>query len=370
MEKIVLFPMFINSSKGGMQQIVLDLMLGLNRLEWDCQLIGYKDSELTLYFKGKGIKVCEIEVPRNKIQWPHFIYTYYKIVYRHKSALIVTNDIFSHILLSLYPFPKTEIFVSHGGDYKSTGKEFAAKSGKSARIAKYTFKRVKKFIAVSDTQKEALINNAKVNLSKVTTIYNGYDDSKIRIAYKALTNNVINISVVGFIKPLKNQHILLRTIQELRIKRYNCVLHLYGSISDNEYYNRLINDIKELQIEKYVMFHGYIADKNVIYNNTDILISCSYHEGFGLSLIEAMAYQVPTIGYINSAGPSSIIRNNITGILVNENTSKAYEKAILQYITNEKFKNEIIKNATKDFHEKFSLNVMIEKYNNMLKYCL
>ena len=132
----------------------------------------------------------------------------------------------------------------------------------------------------------------------------------------------------------------------------------------------LINDIKELQIEKYVMFHGYIADKNVIYNNTDILISCSYHEGFGLSLIEAMAYQVPTIGYINSAGPSSIIRNNITGILVNENTSKAYEKAILQYITNEKFKNEIIKNATKDFHEKFSLNVMIEKYNNMLKYCL
>lgn len=365
MERIILFPMFIHSSKGGMQQIVLDLILGLNKSGWDCRLIGYKDSELTLSFKEKGVKTYEIQTPCNKVQWIRFIFSYYKAIFKYRKALIVTNDIFSHILLSLFPLPKTEIFVSHGGDYKSKGEKFAAKSGRSAKIARYSFKRVTQFVAVSDTQREALINNAHVNPSKVVTIYNGYDSSKVRKAKEEANPHVINISVVGYIKPLKNQQVLLETIKELRSLNYNCILNLYGSISDQKYYDQLICDIKELKIENAVVFHGYVSDKDVIYNNTDILISCSNHEGFGLSLIEAMAYQVPTIGYARSAGPSSIIEDNKTGILVKENTSKAYKDAILQYLVDSDFKHSIIKNSLMKFQEKFSLNVMIEKYNNI-----
>lgn len=365
MERVILFPMFIHSSKGGMQQIVLDLILGLNKSGWDCRLIGYKDSELTLSFKEKGVKTCEIQTPCNKVQWIRFIFSYYKAIFKYRKALIVTNDIFSHILLSLYPLSKKEIFVSHGGDYKSKGEKFAAKSGRSAKIARYTFERVTLFVAVSDTQREALINNAHVTPSKVVTIYNGYDSRKIRKAKKDVSSRIVNISVVGFIKPLKNQQVLLETIKELRSLNYNCILNLYGSISDQKYYDQLICDIKKLKIENAVVFHGYISDKDAIYNNTDILISCSNHEGFGLSLIEAMAYQVPTIGYAKSAGPSSIIENGKTGILVKENTSKAYKEAILQYLIDTEFKNNIIKNGLKKFQEKFSLNIMIEKYNNL-----
>ena len=360
-----MFPMFIHSSKGGMQQIVLDLILGLNKSGWDCRLIGYKDSELTASFKEKGVKTCEIQTPCNKVQWIRFIFSYYKAIFKYRKALIVTNDIFSHILLSLYPLSKKEIFVSHGGDYKSKGEKFAAKSGRSAKIARYTFERVTLFVAVSDTQREALINNAHVTPSKVVTIYNGYDSRKIRKAKKDVSSRIVNISVVGFIKPLKNQQVLLETIKELRSLNYNCILNLYGSISDQKYYDQLICDIKKLKIENAVVFHGYISDKDAIYNNTDILISCSNHEGFGLSLIEAMAYQVPTIGYAKSAGPSSIIENGKTGILVKENTSKAYKEAILQYLIDTEFKNNIIKNGLKKFQEKFSLNIMIEKYNNL-----
>ena len=360
-----MFPMFIHSSKGGMQQIVLDLILGLNKSGWDCRLIGYKDSELAIYFKEKGVKTYEIQTPCNKIQWVRFIFSYYKAVFKYRKALIVTNDIFSHILLSLCPFPKTEVFVSHGGDYKSKGEKFAAKSGRSAKIARYSFKRVTRFVAVSDTQREALINNAQVSPSKVVTIYNGYDNSKIKKAKEKVDSHVINISVVGYIKPLKNQQVLLETIKELRTLNYNCILNLYGSISDQKYYGQLICDIKKLKIENAVVFHGYVSDKNVIYNNTDILISCSNHEGFGLSLIEAMAYQVPTIGYAKSAGPSSIIEDHKTGILVKDNTSKAYKEAILQYLTNTGFKNTVIKNSIIRFEERFSLNNMIEKYNNL-----
>lgn len=365
MNKTVLFPMFINSSKGGMQHVVLDLMVGLKLLGWECVLICYKGSEVSSLFKSKGINTRELQMPKSKIQWIKFIFLYYWIVYYYGKSLIVTNDIFSHILLSLYPFPKYEVFVSHGGDYKSKGKNFAANSGRAAQIAKVTFKRVQKFIAVSRAQKEALINNAKIDKTKICIIYNGFNDN-INIERQNKLHREINISIVGYIKPLKNQYLLLQTIHDLHEKGYNCILNLYGSVADDAYYKKLMLEIERLRIVNSVVFHGYITDKNRIYNNTDILISCSYHEGFGLSLIEAMAYKVPTIAYAYSSGPSSIIVNNKTGILVEENTSEAYTIAILKYLTNKKFCNDVVKNAEEVFKQKFSLKNMIDKYNEFL----
>lgn len=366
--RILLFPLFIDSFQGGMQRVVLDLMLKLNDLGWNCKLIGYYNSDLVQGFNKYGIECICIRKPKGFIEFIRFIYSFYKMICRAGKSIIITNDIYTHIILSLYPFSKKEIFVSHGGDFKSKGKEYAAKSGRSARISKYTFKRVDRFVAVSDSQKEALVNNAEVKENKIKVIYNGYNDSAIQLRNNEnnIKKRVIHIAVIGYIKRLKNQIVLLKSLRDLRDHGYNCILDLYGSVVDTEYYEELKVEIAQLNLGDSVFFWGYVSDKNLIYNNADIVISCSYHEGFGLTIIEAMAHYVPTIACAKSMGPASIITNGVTGILVKENISEQYTDAIMRYIEDPSFRVLVTDNARKLFEAKFSIDVMVFKYNELL----
>lgn len=365
--KTILFPMFINSSKGGMQQIVLDLIIGLNAKGFNCIYVGYKNSELSNYYKSKGIETVELLSPNSLFSYLLFMMRLYKEIYKFGKSLIITNDIFTHILLSLYPLRKKEIFVSHGGDYKSKGKEFAAKTGRSAQIAKlFTFKRIKTFVAVSDTQKIALVNNAKIRDEYITIIYNGYNLEYPSVK-KVLDRNKFKISIIGYIKRLKNQELLLPVIKKLRDEGYDCKLNLYGSIADEIYYNELKEKISFLKIEDYVYFHGFISDKSKVYMNSDIVVSCSHHEGFGLSLVEAMAHYVPTIAYAKAAGPSIIIDNYKTGILVQENISSEYYKAIKKYLDDNNFYNEVQDNSYVVYEKKFATSTMVDKYYQLIQ---
>lgn len=366
--RILLFPLFIDSFQGGMQRVVLDLMLKLNDLGWNCKLIGYYNSNLVQGFNKYGIECICIRKPKGFIEFIRFIYSFYKMICRAGKSIIITNDIYTHIILSLYPFSKKEIFVSHGGDFKSKGKEYAANSGRSARISKYTFKRVDRFVAVSDSQKDALVNNAGVKENKIKVIYNGYNDSAIQLRNNEnnIKKRVIHIAVIGYIKRLKNQIVLLKSLRDLRDRGYNCILDLYGSVVDTEYYEELKVEIAQLNLGDSVFFWGYVSDKNLIYNNADIVISCSYHEGFGLTIIEAMAHYVPTIACAKSMGPASIITNGVTGILVKENISEQYTDAIMRYIEDPSFRVLVTDNARKLFEAKFSIDVMVFKYNELL----
>lgn len=367
--KTLLFPMLITSSKGGMQQVVLDLLVGLQQKGYNCFFIGYKGCEVLQYYKQCGVKTVGIFQPTSFIQFIKFIFELYRVIRKHKNSLIITNDIYTHILLSFYIGKKQELFVSHGGDYRSKGSEFAAKTGYSAKIAKtFSFKRVRKFVAVSDTQKEALIYNARVPPRDVCVIYNGYNRvGDYNVGKDITASRIINLGVVGYIKRLKNQHILLDALCRLRDDGFNCVLNLYGSIADEEYYMELKQAIANKGLSEYVLFHGYVSCKDEIYLNTDVVISCSFHEGFGLSLIEAMAYRVPTIAYKKAAGPSVIIDNNKTGILVSENTSDEYYKALKELLSNSELYTQFQENAYEKYEECFSLSVMIEKYDTLIK---
>lgn len=75
---------------------------------------------------------------------------------------------------------------------------------------------------------------------------------------------------------------------------------------------------------------GVIEDQlamNLIYSAADLMINTSLFESFGLTALESIASGTPVVGY-NSGGTSDIIKNNISGFLLNdieEVTSKILE---------------------------------------------
>lgn len=94
----------------------------------------------------------------------------------------------------------------------------------------------------------------------------------------------------------------------------NVYLNIIGSGPERKYLEQLV---KMLGIEKQVIFHGLLNRTKIfiILQQTNVLVSSSNLETFGVTLIEALSCGVPVVS-TRSGGPEEII-NKANGILVN-----------------------------------------------------
>ncbi len=128
----------------------------------------------------------------------------------------------------------------------------------------------------------------------------------------------------------------------------------------------LRNLVKELSLEDDIEFLGWI-DKKDFFNKIDIFLLTSRIETFGLVTLEAMKYKKPIIS-TDTDGSLEIIRNEIDGLLVHNNSTEAIElqfaRAIQKICEDDSFSNKLINNANQRLLEKFSFtnlkNVLIE----------
>ena len=98
-------------------------------------------------------------------------------------------------------------------------------------------------------------------------------------------------------------------------------------------------------------------------SESDCLICSSYHETFGVGLIEAAFYGLKIISS-KCEGPSDIV-NKSNGILVKKNSVKYFEEAMLKIINfNESYNSFNIK---KDIVSRYGNKSFLKKYNKIIK---
>ncbi len=100
----------------------------------------------------------------------------------------------------------------------------------------------------------------------------------------------LKIVAVGNIKKQKNYQFLISAFQ--RLKDFPVTLDIYGQGIDKEL-QPLQNEIEKNNLP--VFFKGGAKDIYEILPSYDLYVSCSTHEGFGISVAEAMAMGLPLI---------------------------------------------------------------------------
>lgn len=212
-------------------------------------------------------------------------------------------------------------------------------------LLKVLLKRAKKIII---TQPDYLdfSKYLKKYKNKIVVIPNAIDINKFRNKkIKREEESLFFLSVLDEFHRYKGIEYLLEAIALIKKEIPRIRLYVGGKgILLNEYQNLA----KKLEIEKNIVFLGYIPDNEIVkeYNKAAcfVLPSINYNEGFGIVLLEAMVCKTPVIG-TDIVGIAKEIRKNNCGIVVKPKDSKELAEAIIKILKNPKLAKKMGENG-------------------------
>jgi len=166
-------------------------------------------------------------------------------------------------------------------------------------------------VTISRFTKNHLLERFHLDPAKIKVVYLGLDRTFWKTATRPEQNSVLThfklpsqfLLFVGALERRKNLVTLLKAFKTVR-RRHN-KLHLVLAGRKGEDTKNILRTIQELKIERRVKLTGYCSEQELrsLYSAAALFVFPSFHEGFGLPMVEAMACSVPVAASRISAIP-------------------------------------------------------------------
>ncbi len=174
-----------------------------------------------------------------------------------------------------------------------------------------------------------------------------------------------NIISIGRLSPEKGFLELITIFKKINEQDNSFELHIIG---DGKEYSKIKEKIALEHLENKITLHGFQnkAHINKCLENSTLYLMSSYEESFGLVLIEAASFGVPSIAYSRARGATEIIQNNKSGYLIPDSNQELYVKKTLELLHNPEKLQQFGKQA-RLIAQEFSFNQVKQKYLNFFK---
>ncbi len=152
-------------------------------------------------------------------------------------------------------------------------------------------------------------------------------------------------------------------LEAFRLVRERVEAHLLviGSGPDQE---SLEARARDLGLGGDVRFAGHQSNPFPLLKSADVFVHTCEFEGFGYSIIEAMALGVPVVATDCPYGPREIIRHKENGLLVPPGDIAGMAEALGELLRRDEYRRHIAAAGQRDV-EKFSLNNMLSRHREL-----
>lgn len=268
------------------------------------------------------------------------------------SDIIVSTRIEITEILSKY-YKGKGILISQEHAHHNNNKDYINRVIKSLKNIDYFMPVSRK---LTKFYKNKVKGNTKVMYSPLCVDY---------IPDKETKKNNKNIVSIGRLSPEKGCLDLIDVFNLIHKEDNECVLHIIG---DGEEKIKMQEKIKNLNLNDSVVLYGY-KDKEFIrekLNDMSLYLMTSYEESFGLVLLEASAFAIPSIAFSSAEGACEIINNNVDGYIIEDRNKEEMKEKTLELL-NDKQKLALFGHEAKIKCNEYSYEVVKEKWLGIIE---
>lgn len=328
---------------GGAERYFVDLSIALASLGHDVQVICHAGFvQYALLRAATSLKIEKVSVAG---WWDIFAHNrIYQLIANHSPEIV-----HAHLARGAYVAGKS---------CSKLGIPLIVKTHNYVDLKYY--RNVNCFITTTEDQKNYLMQHG-VDKQKISVIPNFSSLQPVDQVKQQTRDKTVFISY-GRMVEKKGFHLLIEAVKQLVDSGREIELKLGGDGPERKHLEKLV---KENQLEKHVIFCGWINNIKTFADAGDVFVLPSLDEPFGISILEMMAMGKPVIA-TRTRGPLEILNIEIAW-LVNAGDKNDLVKALSSAIEDKKAGIQKAENALNVFKEKYSGKVIIPRLLSLYK---
>lgn len=353
--KINILYVILSFEIGGMEQMVADLILSLDRTRFNpvvvcLRALGPIADDLAQY----GIEIIKLEpmTPLISFVYPNQLI---KIIREHKIDVVHTHSGCWHkaAIAGFWGGVKNIIYTDHGRLYPDNWKLIF--------LDKLYSPITTHILCVSEALSEYMVNEVGVPKSKVKCIINGIDENRFALIRQHQKKHANHIGIIARLAAVKDISNLIYAIKLLRDRGSDALLTIAGDGPEREKLERLTDS---LGIADSVNFLGFRRDIDNVLTKIDLFVLCSLSEGTSLTLLEAMAAGKPVV-VTNVGGNPAIVKDGVNGFLVSPGDPSALADALHRLIGDRDLREQMSAANIHIIQKHYSLKKMVSAYETL-----
>jgi len=342
----------------GAEVMAYNLILGLRDFnDIEVYVLALNEGKLV-----KQLQAAEIEVVVNSERSASFLEIFWrtrKILHKRSPMFVHSHRYKENILASISKARNSKLISTIHGlpeiRYRPRNLPGFLIRKINLLLLSHKFDRV---IGVSDNIKRYL-KECKIPLNKQEIIKNGI----VLPFFKSRPIREITIGSAGRLFAVKDFQLMVEIGRILSKKEASVQFILAGEGPERD---RLAGLIELYQMKNLFRLVGNIENMNNFYNNIDIYLNTSFHEGIPMSILEAMAHGLPVVAP-RVGGIGEIIESGSDGFLVDGRNPEDFANICFMLMKEREIRNRIGEVARKKIERKFSAKIMAERYYKLYK---
>lgn len=250
------------------------------------------------------------------------------------------------------------VCTQHGMDEPQSRLKWRLLSGVNRHVLSRYFRYV---VAVSEDMGGTLSERYRLPSRKLVVIHNG---TEVRDGgHRERGERPFTIGSAGRLFPVKDYPFLVEVAAEVHRHAGDVRFELAG---EGPEFGKISERIRKHGLQETFVLRGFVENMSDFYMGLDVYINTSFHEGFPMSVLEAMSHGLPVVAP-TEGGIREAVTDGSEGFLIEGRDPKRYAGRCLE-IYREPARGKSMGDASREkVAREFSIRAMAEKYHELYK---